>query len=183
MADDRMATHEGWLASDVLRALHSVGWRHADLQGAHILLPDEGGVHLIDFALAQGPAGMEIKPQIPYRGALAHLTAPEVAAEILQTIDSKHITLTFEAEVYTFGAILFAAWTRQWPCEYGKDSRELTLTDIYAVIADPVSRRPAPGGWPRMAGLIGAMLESDPAKRPTIHEVHSDLSEMTGART
>jgi len=39
---------------DRLAQLHALGWRHADLQPAHILVSDTT-VRLIDFALAQGP--------------------------------------------------------------------------------------------------------------------------------
>jgi hypothetical protein len=42
---------------------------------------------------------------------VAHLTAPEGAAEILTTPAEHHFTLTTEAEVYMFGAALFDAWS------------------------------------------------------------------------
>lgn len=168
-------------AAEALRDLHSQGWRHADLQGDHILVPDDGRACLIDFALAQGPANVDIQPHIPYRGALAHLSAPELAAQVMATPENVGITLTCEAEVYTFGAVLFVAWARQWPRDYGREPRGLTLADIYTVIADPASQRPMPDGWPRMAELVRGMLEADPAKRPTIHEVHADLRQMAGS--
>jgi serine/threonine protein kinase len=177
------AVVSAWMAAATLHDLHSRGWRHADLQGDHILVPDDGHACLIDFALAQGPANVDIKPHISYRGALAHLSAPEVAAEVLATPEDVGITLACEAEVYTFGAVLFVAWARQWPRDYSREPRGLTLQEIYTVIGDPASQRPMPSGWPRMAGLIAAMLEAVPAKRPTIHEVHADLGQMAGGRT
>ncbi|MGH3827617.1 MAG: hypothetical protein ACRDQX_10660 [Pseudonocardiaceae bacterium] len=69
---------------DRLAALHALGWRHADLQPAHILL-GHTTVHLIDFALAQGPYPLE--PDVTYRGGMVHFTAPETAARILATPD------------------------------------------------------------------------------------------------
>lgn len=121
-------------------------------------------------------------PHIPYRGALAHLTAPEIAAEILATPDSTGIQLTHEAEVYTFGAVLFAAWAGQWPRNYGRHPRDLSVHEIYAAVTNPATRRPIPGGWARMADLIRAMLETDAGMRPTVREVHTDLGQMVGGR-
>jgi len=172
-----------WLASDALKTLHASGWRHGDLQAAHILIPDNGHACLIDFALAQGPTGTSIQPDAPYRGALAHLTAPEMASQILSTPDMKNLELSFAAEVYTFGAVLFAAWTKQWPRDYQADPRELSLPQIYERICDPDSLRPLPDGWPSMAKLIGSMLESNPANRPTMAEVHSELTMQVSGRS
>lgn len=163
-----------WRAAGKLAQLHQDGWRHGDLQADHILVPDHGPAQLIDFALAQGP--VPIEPRVIYRGALAHLTAPEVAAELLSTSAEHHVTLSRQAEVYSFGAVLFAVWTGQWRFDYEAEPRTVALPDIYARICEPRWRRPLPGGWPRMASLINSALEPDPAKRPTFAEVAAELS-------
>lgn len=165
-----------WLAADTLASLHAKGWRHADLQADHILIPDSGRAQLVDFALAQGP--IDVGPKLAYRGALAHLTAPEIAEEILATPPDHHINLTAEAESYTFGAVLFTAWTKQWPFDYGADPRELSPEQIYARICQPRWRRPLPQGWPHMADLIASMMADAPADRPSVAEVRSSLSEQ-----
>lgn len=162
-----------WLAADTLADLHGAGWRHADLQAVHILIPDTGRAQLIDFALAQGP--VQIDPAVTYRGALAHLAAPEIAAEFLATPADHHINLTTDAEVYTFGAVLFTVWTKQWPFDYSTDPRRLTTEQIYQRIGEPERRRPMPGGWTAMADLIAGMLADDPADRPTMAQVRASL--------
>jgi serine/threonine protein kinase len=171
-------------AAGLLANLHERGWRHADLQPDHILIPDDGPGHLIDFALAQGPDSAAVEPAVIYRGALAHLTAPEVAQEILSTNADHHIELTNEAEVYTLGAVLFAAWSKQWPTNYATDNpRQLTLPQIHTRISDQGSRRATPDGWPFMAQIIASMLNHDPAQRPTAAEVASTLTDEIGWRT
>lgn len=170
-----------WLAADTLAGLHAHGWRHADLQAAHIYVPDMGQAQLIDLALAQGPE--QTTPEITYRGGLAHLTAPEVASEILATPAEHHVAVTPAAEVYMFGAVLFAVWTKQWPCDYGTgDTRRLTVPQIHATICNPNSRRPLPNGWPQMRDLLSAMLSHDAEDRPTMAEVRSSLGSQLGGQ-
>lgn len=76
--------------ADQLAELHALGWLHADLQPAHILL-GPATVHLIDFALAQGP--YPLQPDVTYRGGMVHFTAPETAARILATRDDQSIAI------------------------------------------------------------------------------------------
>jgi hypothetical protein len=159
-----------------IASLHEVGWRHADLQGPHIIVPHGGFARLIDFAVAQGPVG--IVPDVPYRGGYAHLTAPEIAAELLQTPNTHSIELTASAEVYTFGAVLFSGWAKQWPRGYaGADPSGLRVPEIYEAITDPDTLRPMPQGWPRMADLVAQMLDQRPENRPTMTEICAALTE------
>lgn len=170
-----------FLAAQRLADLHASGWRHADLQADHILVAEQGLAHLIDFALAQSPDQMPIEPEVTYRGALAHLTAPEIAAEVLATPAEHHIHLSRKAEVYMFGAVVFTAWTRQWPYDYGSaDPRQLTVPQIHARICDLAGRRPFPQAWPQMADLISWMMDHDPVERPTATQVCSSLTELMG---
>ena len=80
--------HTAAAIADRLAALQSRGWRHADLQPAHILL-GANSVHLIDFALAQGSD--PLLADLPYRGGMVHFTAPETAACLLATPDDQSI--------------------------------------------------------------------------------------------
>jgi hypothetical protein len=167
------------LAAQVVADLHGRGWRHADLQADHILIGDGGPAWLVDLALAQGPAPVE--PEVTYRGALSHLTAPEIASEVLATPATHHVVLTAEAEVYMFGAVLFTAWAGVWPHDYGADdARSLTVPQIHTRISDPRSLRPMPEGWPALAGLLATMLDPAPVDRPTIAEVVRALSVDVG---
>lgn len=163
-------------AAAALATLHASGWRHCDLQAAHILIPDDGPARLIDFALAQGP--VELTPEVTHRGALAHLTAPEIASEILETPTTHHIVVTPEAEIYTFGAVLFATWTKQWPTDYGTTNpASLDLEEIHTKICDPAARRQVPRGWPAMTELVESMLDHEPDNRPTADQIRAALTD------
>ena len=82
-----------------------------------------------------------------------------------------------------FGAVVFAAWTHQWPYDYGiADARQLTLPQIHASICDPNGRRPMPHGWPRMSDLISWMMGHHPTDRPTAAEVCSSLGDIMGGQ-
>ncbi|MBB5871726.1 hypothetical protein F4553_005105 [Allocatelliglobosispora scoriae] len=156
--------------ASLLNDLHAQGWRHCDLQGSHIFIPDDETTSLIDWAHAQGPE--EVQPEVPFRGGYAHLNAPEIASELLVTANTHHVEMTPAAEVYVLGAVLYSGWTRQWPRDYrGANPADLRAPDIYEAIADPATLQPMPGGWPSMAALLAAMLDHHPANRPTMDEV------------
>ncbi|MEU0810054.1 hypothetical protein [Streptomyces sp. NPDC005970] len=86
-----------------LAAMHAAGWAHADVQPTNTLVTNSGTAEVIDYALACGPGQDE---RVPYRGALTHTTAPEVAEAILSTSDDTHVQA---GPRQTFGA-----WAR--PC-------------------------------------------------------------------
>ncbi|MEV6965705.1 protein kinase [Hamadaea sp. NPDC051192] len=167
------ALHAAAQAATTLAALHEAGWRHADLQPGHILVPEHGPARIIDWAIGQGPA--DDLPAIAYRGGYAHLTAPEIAAQLLDTPASHHVTLTTAAEVYTFGATVFASWAKLWPRDYKANPASLNAPEIYTAITDPASLRPMPEGWPSVATLLTATLDPNPANRPTMSETRDEL--------
>jgi hypothetical protein len=168
-----------WAARQAAAALadtHASGWRHGDLQAQHLLCPAGRPARLLDWTFGQGPTQTGI-PAIPYRGGYAHLTAPEIAEELLDTPSDHHITLTNAADVYTFGAVVFSIWNRQWPRNYDAgDPGQLGAPQIYSAISRPTSLRPMPTGWPAMASLVAAMLRHDPTGRPSIHHVVEELT-------
>lgn len=158
-----------------LAGLHAIGWCHADLQPDHILVLPAGQARLLDFALAQGPT--DIEPAITYRGGMAHLAAPEIAAEILDTPPDHHVALTPAAEVYMLGAVLLTVWAGRWPYDYGGD--QPSVTAIYERIRRAGQPRLAPDGWPRMAAIVRSAMDSEPRRRPTITEISSLLDGVT----
>lgn len=169
------AVEAAYKAAVSLQALHRIGWRHADLQPDHILCPQTGPAQLLDYALAQGPE--DIAPSVTYRGGLAHLAAPEVAAEILATEEDHHVCVTSAGEVYMFGAILYTAMTGQWPTQY--DTEHPSPTQVYESVADPARRKPSPEKWPRMTAVIREMMAYEPMQRPTAADVVGLMPSMT----
>ncbi|MDQ3760564.1 MAG: hypothetical protein M3460_02345 [Actinomycetota bacterium] len=149
--------------ADRLVELHALGWLHADLQPAHILV-GSATVHLIDFALAQGP--YLLQSEVTYRGGMVHFTAPETAARILATSDNQSIAISERAEVYALAAVLHLAWTGLPPTVYAHDHAPLTdkLKDIaQGRQHDPAAIRPWP--WPGFENALRHALIPEPEDR------------------
>lgn len=164
--------------ADRLAALHALGWLHADLQPAHILL-EPTAVDLIDFALAQGPD--PFPPDVTYRGGMAHFTAPETAARILTTPDEESIVIDERAEVYAFAAVLHLAWTGLPPTAYTHDQAPLRdkLKDIaHGNHHDFAAIRPWP--WPAFENALRHALHPKPEDRtPSMTRFGAVLSSLT----
>ncbi|MGH3852348.1 MAG: hypothetical protein ACRDR6_02380 [Pseudonocardiaceae bacterium] len=168
---------------DRLAALHALGWRHADLQPAHILL-GRTTVHLIDFALAlalaQGPYPLE--PDVTYRGGMVHFTTPETAARILATPDEQSIALDEPAEVYAFAAVLHLAWTGLPPTPYTHDQapwRDKLKDVAQGRQRDLAAIRPWP--WPAFEDALRRALVPEPEGRTPSMTRFCDLI-MVGGR-
>ncbi|WP_328786964.1 protein kinase domain-containing protein [Streptomyces sp. NBC_00273] len=149
-------------------AEHLAGWAHADVQPTNTLIAEGGRAEVIDYALACGP---EPDRRLPYRGALTHTTAPEIAAAVLATAADIHVQAQPAADVWSLGASLFWCWTGHRPVPYD-DS--LDRLDKLAVIAtgraSPLADvRPWP--FPDFETTITACLAPDPADRPTAKEL------------
>ncbi|MFD9724791.1 hypothetical protein [Streptomyces sp. NPDC059072] len=141
--------------SEHLAGLHAAGWAHADVQPTNTLITESGRAEVIDYALACGP---DPDGRLPYRGALTHTTAPEIAAAVLATPADTHVQAEPAADVWSLGASLFWCWTGHRPVPYD-DSTD--RPDKLAVIAQgrttpladvrpwpfPTSRPPSPLAW------------------------------------
>jgi serine/threonine protein kinase len=181
--DDSPARREGILratiaVTDRMAQLHALGWLHADLQPAHILLGPTA-VDLIDFALAQGPH--QFPSDVAYRGGMVHFTAPETAAHILATPDDQSVVIDERAEVYAFAAILHLAWTGLPPTAYTHDQAPLRdkIKDVaHGCHHDLAAIRPWP--WPAFENALRHALRPEPADRiPSMTRFGDILSSLT----
>ncbi len=161
--------------ADRLAQFHALGWLHADLQPAHILLGPTT-VHLIDFALAQGPHSLQ--PDVTYRGGMVHFTTPETAAHILATSDDQPITIDERAEVYALAAVLHLAWTGLPPTAYTHDQapwRDKLKDVAQGRQHDPAAIRPWP--WPAFENALRHALTPEPKDRiPSMTRFRDALS-------
>ncbi|MFJ9952852.1 hypothetical protein [Kitasatospora sp. NPDC091207] len=149
-------------AAEALAELHAAGWIHGDLQPDHLVFEDQT-VRIIDLACAQGPVSV---PFYVHRGGLAHTTAPETAALILDTTD--HITTTPEADVWSLAASLFWSWTRTPPTDYRdpQGRRPELLADTAAGRQHELATvRPWP--FPAFEDALSAGLATGPVRRPS----------------
>ncbi|MEU6244191.1 hypothetical protein [Streptomyces sp. NPDC047024] len=160
-----MAAAHTWAAR--LARLHVAGWAHADVQPTNTLITGAGAADIIDFALSCGP---DTSDRLPYRGAITHTTAPEIADAILSTPEDTHVQATPEADMWGLGASLFWCWTGRRPVVYedGTPRRKKLRTITTGRTLDLAAARP--WEFPEFETLIRACLSTDPAGRPTAAE-------------
>ncbi|MEU8686438.1 protein kinase [Streptomyces sp. NPDC048611] len=170
---DRTAVRP-WLAeiartwTEHLARMHATGWAHADVQPTNTLVTHNGQAAVIDYALACGPGADR---RVPYRGALTHTTAPEIASAILATPTDTHIHAQPAADIWSLGASLFWCWTGHRPVPYDDTTDRLEKLATIAKGTTTVLRDVRPWPFPELEDAIIACLASDPAARPTAKEL------------
>lgn len=157
-----------------LERLHAAGWAHADVQPTNTLVTRDGRAAIFDFALSCGP---EVTGRLPYRGALVHTTAPEVAGAILSTPDDTHVQVRPAADIWGLGASLFWCWTGHRPVPYPDDA---PLTDKFRAVADG-KRLPfddaRPWSFPVFEEIVTACMALAPDERPTAADLVAIIEE------
>ncbi|MFZ3548902.1 protein kinase domain-containing protein [Streptomyces sp. 4.24] len=150
-----------------LTPMHSAGWTHADVQPTNTLIDPDGAAHTIDYALACGPD----TARLPYRGALTHTTAPEIADAILSTADDVHVQAKPPADIWGLGASLFWCWTGHRPGIYEDNTQRVDKLRALAEGKLHTLQDVQPWPFPALKELIEACLAPDPDQRPTAAEV------------
>ncbi|MFE1781008.1 protein kinase [Streptomyces sp. NPDC059506] len=151
-----------------LARMHAADWAHADVQPTNTLVARDGRAAVIDYALACGPHNDR---RVPYRGALTHTTAPEIATAILATSTDIHVQAQPAADIWSLGASLFWCWTGHRPVAYddGADRTEkLRAIAKGSTTAIGVVR---PWRFPALEEAVAACPSTDPADRPTAREL------------
>ncbi|WP_030593019.1 protein kinase domain-containing protein [Streptomyces anulatus] len=151
-----------------LARMHAAGWAHADVQPTNTLVTNDGHAAVIDYALACGPG--DGRP-VPYRGALTHTTAPEIATAILDTPADTHIQAQPAADIWSLSASLFWCWTGHRPVPYDNDLDRLEKLAAIAQGTTTALRDVRPWPFPAFEKAITACLAPDPADRPTAKEL------------
>ncbi|MER6841967.1 protein kinase domain-containing protein [Streptomyces platensis] len=148
--------------------MHTAGWAHADIQPTNTLITHDGHAAVIDYALACGPDG---PPRLPYRGALTHTTAPEIAAAILSTPADTHIQTQPAADIWSLGASLFWCGTGHRPIPYDDTTDRMEKLAVIAKATTTALRNVRPWPFPELEDTVTACLAPDPADRPTAKEL------------
>lgn len=155
--------------ADALAHLHRTGVAHGDLKPSNVLLGAGGHPYLIDFNLS---GGAEVSP-LRCGGTFPYM-APE---RVRLVLGDRPAGDPMQADVYSFGAMLFEALTGRVPVE------PIESSDLKAVAADLASRVPpplralTPTVPSALAGLVDRCLAADPARRPTATELARGLAE------
>lgn len=146
-----------------LEAAHRVGVIHRDVKPANILVDAEGTAKLADFGIARSVGDDTLTGTGLLIGSLLFM-APEVAGGGPATAAS---------DVYSLGATLFAACEGHAPFAQSAAPPALLLARLLREPAPPASKAGP------LAGLIGRMLATDPAQRPTAAETKHTLDRLT----
>lgn len=112
-----------------LGAVHDAGYLHGDIQPAHVVIrPDS---LLTPLLLDWGLGRRSDDTDTPYRGALVHYAAPEIAAGMLQ--QQPNIEYTRAAEIYSVGATMYFCLFGETPVQYTLDA---SFEDKLRAVAD-----------------------------------------------
>lgn len=165
---ERLAVpHALWIARQVteaLEALHACGWRHADVKPENILVGPNGHATLLDLGLAERiedtASGNAVKGSPAY-------WSPETCRDDLPCGAA--------SDVYSLGVTLYESLTGR--CPYAAASASaMAAAHLEAELPDP--RAAAPQMGPRVARLLRAMLDKNPAQRPTARQLIDRLVEL-----
>jgi serine/threonine protein kinase len=143
--------------ADALAYVHGEALIHRDVKPANVLLGKDGRVRLTDFGIARLVDAAKVTATGLTVGTASYLSPEQVTAEPVGTA----------ADVYSLGLVLLECLTGQR--EYPGSAVEVALARLSR---PPVVPADLPDGWP---GLLTAMTDRDPARRPTCAHVAEEL--------
>jgi serine/threonine protein kinase len=156
MSSERVADIGARLA-DALAYVHGEALIHRDVKPANVLLGQDGRVRLTDFGIARLVDAAKVTATGLTVGTASYLSPEQVTAEPVGTA----------ADVYSLGLVLLECLTGER--EYPGSAVEVALARLSRPPRVPSG---LPDGWP---GLLTAMTDRDPSRRPTCAQVAADL--------
>ncbi|MFE4973634.1 hypothetical protein ACFRAR_16165 [Kitasatospora sp. NPDC056651] len=156
---------------------HADGWVHGDLQPAHGIHGEDGTVRLLDFAWSRR---LDSTPWPTFGGTMIHLTAPELAARIINGPQPVETTQT--ADVYALAGTLWTCATGTWPLDY--DTAGLDKDAPVEAIRKAIAHRAIPMStampWPALQARLRYALLAAPDDRPTAAELTRLIEAVDG---
>jgi eukaryotic-like serine/threonine-protein kinase len=162
LAPQQAARWVGQVAS-ALEAAHARGIVHRDVKPANILITPYDAAKLTDFGIARSAQDVSQTQTGILVGTPAFL-APEVA---------RGGDPSPASDTWSLGATLYAAVEGRPPFGSGVDNPLAVLARIGSEPVPP----PSSAGW--LTPLLAALLDRDPARRPTAAQVRAALASAT----
>ena len=150
--------------AEALVAAHRAGIVHRDVKPANVLVSDEGRAWLTDFGIASSTGESRLTGHGVILGSPSYI-APERA----RGDDDLGPSL----DVWGLGATLYFAVEGHPPFDRGEG-----MATLVAVITEQAPRPLAAGP---LEPLITALLNQDPAQRPTIEQATTALEALLGS--
>jgi serine/threonine protein kinase len=155
VAADRVAEIGARLA-DALSYVHAQGLVHRDVKPANVLLGKDGRVRLTDFGIARLVDAAKVTATGLTVGTASYLSPEQVTSDPVGP----------PTDIYALGLVLLECLKGER--EYPGNAVEVALARLNKQPVIP----PLPAGW---GGLLAAMTDRDPARRPTAQQVATDL--------
>jgi len=152
---------------EALEHLHQRGVIHRDLTPRNILVSSDGQPKVMDFGLAYLMQESRHFTRTGYTLGTPEYMAPEQA---------KGLALTSQADLYSFGAVLYRAFTGR-PLFEGENDQSVLYQHVYENPKSPQSLNPAVPA--EVSGLILSMLAKNPSERPGSASVAKAILEET----
>lgn len=144
--------------TSALSAAHQAGIVHRDIKPGNVLLAEDGTAKITDFGISRAVDDGTVTATGVLAGTPAFL-APEVA---------KGHDAGFPADVFSLGATLYSAVEGQPPFGLDDNAIALLFRITTSEIAPPEQAGP-------LAPVLAWALDRDPARRPTMRQLHDAL--------
>ena len=159
----QFVTTVGGEVASALAAAHRVGIIHRDVKPSNVLITPAGAAMITDFGISHAAGDVSLTSTGMVTGTPAYL-APEVA---------RGDQSGFPADVFSLGATLYAALEGTPP--FGTDQNAMAILHKVASGQIIPPRRSGP-----LTTLLGEMLATEPAARPTMSTVAQLLADGVG---
>ncbi len=155
---------------EALQAIHAQGLVHRDLKPGNILLAADGP-RVIDFGISRALDGTSMTATRMTMGTPAYMSPEQAQGHAVGS----------PSDVFSLGSVLAFAATGRAPFGGGQ-----AFAIAYRVVsADPdlstVTQGPYGPHGLGLRGLVAACLAKDPASRPTLGQLITDVSTASGA--